>query len=137
MTAALDSEREFLRLVDASPLISDVEVVTRLRRHGAGSAATLVAPGWSATFLAGALLAFSTTHQAWWLVPLTVMAPDFLAVGYLSGTRTGARLYKLAHGTPFPATRVGLGWWRAMPIVLALGLCGSRTSAWTVSSATA
>jgi hypothetical protein len=42
-----------------------------------------------ATLLVGALLAFSTTRQASWLVPLTVQAPDFLAVGYRSGTALG------------------------------------------------
>jgi hypothetical protein len=75
-----------------------------------------------ATLLMGALLAFSTTRQAWWLVPLTVLAPDFLAIGYLSGTRTGSRLYNLAHSTPIPAVMVGLGLWWGMPVVLALGL---------------
>jgi hypothetical protein len=75
-----------------------------------------------ATLLAGALVAFSTTHEAWWLVPLIVLAPDFLAVGYLCGTRVGARFYNVAHATPLPAIMVGLGWWRGLPVVLALGL---------------
>jgi Domain of unknown function (DUF4260) len=75
-----------------------------------------------ATLLAGALVAFSTTHEAWWLVPLIVLAPDFLAVGYLGGTRVGARCYNVAHATPLPAIMVGLGWWRGLPVVLALGL---------------
>jgi hypothetical protein len=74
------------------------------------------------TLLAGALVAFSTTHEAWWLVPLIVLAPDFLAVGYLGGTRVGARCYNVAHATPLPAIMVGLGWWRGLPVVLALGL---------------
>jgi hypothetical protein len=75
-----------------------------------------------ATLVVGAIIAFSTTHQAWWLVPLTVLVPDVLAAGYLGGTRIGARVYNLAHSTPLPALMVGLGWWRAAPIVLALGL---------------
>lgn len=75
-----------------------------------------------ATLVVGALIAFSTTHQAWWVVPLTVLVPDFLAAGYLGGTRIGARVYNLAHTTPLPALMVGLGWWRAAPVVLALGL---------------
>jgi hypothetical protein len=75
-----------------------------------------------ATLLAGALFAFSTTHEAWWLVPGIVLVPDFLAVGYLGGTRMGARFYNVAHATPLPAIMVGLGWWRGMPVTLAIGL---------------
>jgi Domain of unknown function (DUF4260) len=75
-----------------------------------------------ATLVVGALIAFSTTHQAWWLVPLTILVPDFLAAGYLRGMRIGASVYNLAHATPLPALMIGLAWWRAAPIVLALGL---------------
>lgn len=75
-----------------------------------------------AALFVGALIAFTTTHQPWWLVPLTLLVPDFLAAGYLKGAALGGRLYNLAHTTPLPALVVGLGWWRAMPIVLALGL---------------
>lgn len=76
----------------------------------------------AATLLVGALIAYSTTRQAWWLVPLTVLVPDFLAAGYLGGSRLGAVLYNLVHSTPLPAIMVGVGWWQARPIVLALGL---------------
>jgi len=123
VTAALDREQGFRQGRGVyTPPISEVDVVAS-RSDGT----VLGAPRrWlrleGATLLVGALLAFSTTRQAWWLVPLTVLAPDFLAVGYLSGTRTGARLYNLAHSTPIPAVMVGLGLWRGMPIVLALGL---------------
>jgi hypothetical protein len=76
----------------------------------------------AAALLVGALIAYSTTRQAWWLVPLTVLVPDFLAAGYLGGSRLGAVLYNLVHSTPLPAIMVGVGWWQARPIVLALGL---------------
>jgi hypothetical protein len=72
--------------------------------------------------LAGSLIAFSATHQPWWLVPLTILVPDLLALGYLGGTRLGAHLYNLAHSTILPAAVVGLGWWQGRPLVLALGL---------------
>jgi hypothetical protein len=75
-----------------------------------------------ATLLVGSLLAYSTTHEAWWLVPLTLLVPDVLAVGYLGGSRFGARLYNLAHVTVLLAALIGLGWWRAQPLLLALGL---------------
>jgi hypothetical protein len=37
----------------------------------------------AATLLIGSLVAYSTTRQVWWLVPLTVLVPDLLMVGYL------------------------------------------------------
>ena len=75
-----------------------------------------------AVLLAGSLIAYSATGQPWWLVPLTLLAPDLLMVGYLHGTRLGAQLYNLAHATALPAAMVGLGWWQSRPLVLALGL---------------
>jgi Domain of unknown function (DUF4260) len=75
-----------------------------------------------ATLLIGSLLAYATTHQAWWLVPLTLLVPDLLMIGYLGGTRLGAMLYNLVHVTPLPAVLVGLGWWQSKPLVIALGL---------------
>jgi hypothetical protein len=76
----------------------------------------------AAVLLAGSLIAFSATGQPWWLVPLTILAPDLSAAGYLGGTRLGAHLYNLAHSTILPAAVVGLGWWQGRPLVLALGL---------------
>ncbi len=75
-----------------------------------------------ATLLIGSILVFSTTHQAWWLIPLTLLLPDIFMAGYLGGTRLGARVYNLAHSTPLPALVVGFGWWQHKPLVLALGL---------------
>jgi hypothetical protein len=76
----------------------------------------------AAVLLAGSLIAFSATGQPWWMVPLTILAPDLSAAGYLGGTRLGAHLYNLAHSTALSATVVGLGWWQGRPLVLALGL---------------
>jgi hypothetical protein len=76
----------------------------------------------AAVLLGGSLVAYRATHQSWWLVPLTVLFPDLLAVGSLAGTRVGAHLYNSAHSTALPAALVGLGWWQGRPLVLALGL---------------
>ena len=76
----------------------------------------------AATLLAGALIAYTTTKQPWWLIPLTLLAPDISAVGYLGGARLGARLYNIAHVTPLPAAAIALGWWQHIPLVAALGL---------------
>ena len=75
-----------------------------------------------ATLLAGALIAYTTTNQPWWLIPLTLLIPDISAVGYLGGARLGARLYNVAHVTALPAAAIALGCWQHVPLVAALGL---------------
>lgn len=75
-----------------------------------------------AMLLVGALIAFSTTHRSWWLVPLVLFLPDLFAAGYLGGTRIGAHIYNVAHTTALPALLVGLGCWQHNSIVLVLGL---------------
>jgi Domain of unknown function (DUF4260) len=70
--------------------------------------------------LAGALVAYSTTGQHWWLVPVAVLFPDLAMMGYVGGTRIGAFVYNLAHAIPVPALLIGLGWWQHRPLVLGL-----------------
>ena len=54
--------------------------------------------------LAAALAAFFTgLDQPWWLVPLLLLIPDVLMVGYARSNRLGAVLYNLAHSYPAPA----------------------------------
>jgi hypothetical protein len=76
----------------------------------------------AAVLLAGSLIAYAATRQSWWLLPLTILLPDLLAVGYLAGARAGAHLYNVAHSTALPAAVVALGWWQSKPLVAALGL---------------
>ena len=75
-----------------------------------------------ATLVAGSLIAYSTTGQAWWLVPLTVLLPDLTMIGYLSGPRLGSYLYNLGHSTPLPAAIAAIGWWQDKSLVTGLGL---------------
>jgi Domain of unknown function (DUF4260) len=72
--------------------------------------------------LVGSLIAYSATGQPWWLIPLALLVPDVLMIGYLRGNRLGAQLYNLAHSTTLPAALIGLGWWQSRPLVLALAL---------------
>jgi hypothetical protein len=74
------------------------------------------------TVVAGSLIAYSTTNQPWWLIPLILLVPDLVMVGYLGSTRLGAITYNLAHSTPLPVAVIALGWWRHEPLVLAFGL---------------
>lgn len=54
--------------------------------------------------LAGALaFYFAGLDQPWWLVPLLLLLPDLLIVGYAASSRVGAWLYDLAHSYPAPA----------------------------------
>jgi hypothetical protein len=64
----------------------------------------------AAALLTGALIAYSTTGQHWWLVPVVVLLPDLAMTGYVG------------HATPVPALVIGLGWWQHRPLVLGLGL---------------
>jgi hypothetical protein len=75
-----------------------------------------------AVLFIGALLAYSTTDRAWWLVPLTLLLPDLTMIGYLGGTRLGAYLYNVGHSTPLPAAVVAIGWWQDKSLIVALGL---------------
>jgi hypothetical protein len=75
-----------------------------------------------AVLLAGSLIAYHAAGQAWWPVPLAVLAPDLLMAGYVRGTRLGAQLYNAGHSTLLPAAVAGLAWWQGQPLILALGL---------------
>jgi Domain of unknown function (DUF4260) len=71
---------------------------------------------------AGALIAYTTTHEAWWLIPLTFLLPDLSAIGSLAGNRVGARLYNAAHTTAVPVIVVAIGLWQHTPLATALSL---------------
>jgi hypothetical protein len=75
-----------------------------------------------AAVLVGSLVAFSTTHRSWWIVPLVLLLPDLFMVGYVGGTHIGAHVYNVAHATPLPVLMVGYGWWQGRSLVVALGL---------------
>lgn len=72
--------------------------------------------------LAGALIAYSTLGQPWWLVPAGILVPDIAMSGYVAGTRLGAHLYNLAHATLLPAVMLGIGYWQADRLLMALAL---------------
>jgi hypothetical protein len=75
-----------------------------------------------AALLAGSLLAYTTTGRSWWLVPLTLLLPDLSWIGYLAGTKVGARVYNLGHITPLPGVLIAVGWWQNTSLAVALGL---------------
>ena len=72
--------------------------------------------------LAGTLIAFAVLGQPWWLVPAGILVPDLAMGGYAAGTRPGAHLYNIAHATLLPAVMLGIGYWQADHLVMALAL---------------
>ena len=76
----------------------------------------------AAVLLVAALVAFAKTGQPWWLVPLLLLAPDLLMIGYARGTKLGATLYNLAHATPVPTALAAFGWWQDHRLATAAGL---------------
>lgn len=52
-----------------------------------------------AVLLAGSLIAYPVTRQAYWLVPLTILLPDLLMIGYLG--------YGLKYSDHFQHTHLG------------------------------
>ena len=120
--------RQRMKVVSEETSSSDTSMTIGSYPNANGSAGTVVgAPRlWlqleGAALLVGSLVAFSTTHRSWWLVPLALFIPDLFMAGYLGGTRIGARVYNLAHSTPLPALMVGCGWWQNKQLFMALGL---------------
>jgi len=74
------------------------------------------------TLLVVALVAYSRTGQAWWLLPATLLLPDLGALGYLVSRSVGALVYNLTHATPLPLVMLGLGLWHASMLTVALAL---------------
>ncbi len=55
-------------------------------------------------------------------MPTGILIPDIAMGGYLAGTRPGAHLYNTAHATLLPAVMLGIGYWQAGRLVMALAL---------------
>ena len=53
--------------------------------------------------LIAGVLAFATTEQPWWLVPVLLFLPDLFMAGYVLSSRVGALTYNLGHSYPLPA----------------------------------
>ena len=56
------------------------------------------------------------------VVPLAILLPDLSAIGYLRGTRVGARVYNLFHITALPGALVAIGWSQNLSLASALAL---------------
>ena len=68
--------------------------------------------GEGAVLLVAALIAFTATEQAWWLIPAVLFLPDLAMLGYARSSRLGALTYNLAHSYPLPALVGGWAIWQ-------------------------
>lgn len=72
--------------------------------------------------LVATVILFATLHEAWWLYPALVLAPDLSMAGYLASTKAGAALYNLGHSYFAPGAMMLIGWRATSPLTVALGL---------------
>ncbi len=75
-----------------------------------------------AALAVAAIVAYSAVGASWWLFAALILAPDLGMLGYLAGPKVGARVYNVAHNYALAALAVGLGWYLAVPLLLAIGL---------------
>jgi hypothetical protein len=60
--------------------------------------------------LALAVASFHLVGGNWWLFAALILAPDLAMFGLLSGYRTGARVYNLAHTYTLPVALGAVAW---------------------------
>lgn len=76
-----------------------------------------------AVLLAASLITFfAGLDEPWWIVPLLLLLPDVLMVGYASSSRLGAVLYNAAHAYPLPALLGLWATWADRPLGQAVAL---------------
>lgn len=76
-----------------------------------------------AVLLAASLITFfAGLDEPWWIVPLLLLVPDVLMVGYASSSRLGAVLYNAAHAYPLPALLGLWATWADRPLGQAVAL---------------
>lgn len=54
---------------------------------------------------------FSQLTYSWWMFPACLLLPDLSMAGYLSGPKTGARLYNLFHNKLLAILILVAGFW--------------------------
>jgi hypothetical protein len=125
-SATIDSSSAFTPTGPATNIVTSENNPLLGKGESGGDTVTGAPRRWlrveASVLLAGSLVAYSTTREPWWLVPLVVLLPDLAMLGYLGASRLGAHIYNVVHATPVPALLVGLGWWQNRPLVAALGL---------------
>lgn len=65
---------------------------------------------------------FNQLDYAWWLFPALILLPDLSMIGYLFGTKTGARLYNLFHHKLMAIVLLIAGFWWHYPWLAMAGV---------------
>lgn len=68
------------------------------------------------------LYLFSQLDYSWWLFPACLLLPDLSMIGYLSGPKTGARLYNLFHNKLLAILILISGFWFGIPWLALAGV---------------
>lgn len=65
---------------------------------------------------------FSLLDYSWWVFPACLLIPDLSMIGYLSGPKTGARLYNLFHNKLLAILVLITGFWLSIPWLALTGV---------------
>jgi Domain of unknown function (DUF4260) len=72
--------------------------------------------------LVGATWLYRDLGASWRLFALLFLAPDLFMLGYLLGTRVGARVYNIGHTTLIPAALLVIAYYGGRPALFPFGL---------------
>jgi hypothetical protein len=74
------------------------------------------------TLFVGMIVLYAVWDGSWWVFAILFFAPDLSFLAYLSGPRTGALIYNIAHSYMAPVTLLTLGFGLASPLTLSIAL---------------
>jgi lysylphosphatidylglycerol synthetase-like protein (DUF2156 family) len=71
--------------------------------------------------LLAALVLYAQLGQSWWLFLILLLAPDLFMLGYLAGSKVGAKTYNVGHLLLWPVLLIGIGFLVANSLLMGLG----------------
>jgi Domain of unknown function (DUF4260) len=74
------------------------------------------------TLFAGMIVLYTVWDGSWWVFAILFLAPDLSFLAYLSGPRTGAVVYNIAHSYMAPVALMTLGFGLAAPLTLSIAM---------------
>jgi hypothetical protein len=74
------------------------------------------------TLFVGMIVLYTVWDGSWWVFAILFFAPDLSFLAYLSGARTGALVYNVAHSYMAPVTLMTLGFGLAAPLTLSIAM---------------
>jgi hypothetical protein len=74
------------------------------------------------TLFVGMIVLYAVWDGSWWVFAILFFAPDLSFLAYLSGPRSGALVYNVAHSYMAPVTLMTLGFGLAEPLTLSIAM---------------